>query len=338
MRCPTLRELPPRPEGAIGWPWTAASPSAPREGPPESSWPRISIVTPSYNQAPFLEGTIRSILLQGYPDLEYLIIDDGSTDHSVEIIQRYAPWLTYWTRQSNCGLSATINRGLDRCTGEAFNWIASDDQLAPGALVTLGRLWSSERPHLLVGRGKIIEVETGRVLHDWFPKPPRGPRDFFRAGRVILPQASTFLALDLVKDLGRIREDLEYIMDWELYFRAAVRLRGALRVTITPALLSTALRHPAAKTSQGFAAFHREAQRVLLEALPGLPFVERRHATACWQRLKTYELVRGVMADPQTALRRLARLSWRWPFVLRSRFFWGAVRQAVTGRVEPTSP
>lgn len=94
-------------------------------------WPKISIVTPSFNQGQYIEETIRSILLQGYPNLEYIVIDGGSTDGAVDVIRKYEKWLTYWVSEPDKGQADAINKGLERCTGEIFNWINSDDILLP---------------------------------------------------------------------------------------------------------------------------------------------------------------------------------------------------------------
>ena len=138
MRCPTLAELPPPPAGKTGWPWTVETPQLPPMRPDGSPWPRISIVTPNYNYGHFVEETIRSVLLQGYPDLEYIIIDGGSSDESVAIIKKYEPWLAYWVSEKDRGQAHAINKGLSKVTGSIFNWINSDDLLVHGALATVG--------------------------------------------------------------------------------------------------------------------------------------------------------------------------------------------------------
>ena len=103
MHCPTLAELPPPPPDKTGWPWSEESPPLPATMPDGSPWPRISIVTPSYNQGQFIEETIRSVLLQGYPNLEYIVMDGGSTDNSVEIVRNYNSWLAYWVSEPDRG-------------------------------------------------------------------------------------------------------------------------------------------------------------------------------------------------------------------------------------------
>src|SRR3990172_2210461 len=112
MRCPRLNELPAPPPGKKGWPWTEESRQLPELTPDGRQWPRITVVTASLNQAPFIEDTIRSVLLQGYPNLEYFVLDGASADRSVEIIKKYSPWLSYWASEPDSGQSSAINRGL----------------------------------------------------------------------------------------------------------------------------------------------------------------------------------------------------------------------------------
>lgn len=123
----TLKDLPPPPAGKTGWPWTEQSQPLPEQMPNGSEWPRISIVTPSYNQGHFIEETIRSVLLQGYPNLEYIIIDGGSTDNCVEIIKKYEQYLAYWVSEPDRGQSDALNKGFNYCSGAIYAYINSDD-------------------------------------------------------------------------------------------------------------------------------------------------------------------------------------------------------------------
>jgi glycosyltransferase involved in cell wall biosynthesis len=129
-------ELPLVPTEKSGWPWKHKNPPITSDS---ISWPKITVFTPNYNYGHYLEETIRSVLLQGYPNLEYIIIDGGSNDNSVEVIKKYEPWLAYWNSEKDRGQTDAINKGLAKATGEIFNWINSDDILMPGALFAIAQ-------------------------------------------------------------------------------------------------------------------------------------------------------------------------------------------------------
>jgi glycosyltransferase involved in cell wall biosynthesis len=129
----------PRIESKEGWPWTEEVNADIYKS--KKQWPKISIVTPSYNQGKFIEETIRSILLQNYPNLEYIIIDGGSNDDTVNIIKKYEPWISFWVSEKDSGQANAINKGITKCTGDIFNWINSDDYLAPEALCNVASIY-----------------------------------------------------------------------------------------------------------------------------------------------------------------------------------------------------
>jgi len=216
MRCPTLSELPPPPPGRTGWPWAEESPQLPDTMPDGSPWPRVSIVTPSYNQAQFIEETIRSVLLQGYPDLEYIIIDGGSTDGSVEIIRKYEPWLAYWVSEPDRGQSHAINKGFARATGEICAWLNSDDVYVPGA-VSKAAYFLSQYPEcaLVYGDCDCIDQQSNCLS-----RMRAMPFDLQQQllGNLI-PQPTAFLRAAMLQSLGALDESLHYVMDYELWLR-----------------------------------------------------------------------------------------------------------------------
>jgi len=221
-RCPTLESLPPPPAGRRGWPWTVASPPLPPTRATGAPWPRISIVTPSFNQGAFLEETIRSVLLQGYPNLEYRVLDGGSTDGSLEIIERYASWLTSWVSEPDAGQSDAINKGFAAATGDIFGWLNSDDYYAEGALRIVAFALGDSGPDVgaAVGVGHKID-SRGTVCYS--PLPPVVTRESLLAwcdGGNFMQPACLFTRAAW-EEAGPLRLDLDYCMDLALWLRIA---------------------------------------------------------------------------------------------------------------------
>lgn len=225
MRSPTLVDLPLSPLGKPGWPWTDAPTQLADKMQDGSPWPRISIITPSYNQADFLEETIRSVLLQGYPNLEYILIDGGSTDGSLDIIHRYAPWLAHWVSEPDRGQSHAINKGFASCTGEIITWIATDDVYFPGAFEEVALRWSEmKEAGAVVGAFHFLDADSRldpEKHHPHLPHP--APIDLsLTLAPWRLHQVSTFYTRHALDEVGRtVREDLRHNMDRELIYRIA---------------------------------------------------------------------------------------------------------------------
>lgn len=200
-----------------GWPWTSAL--AADSFSQQDTWPRISIVTPSYNQGRFIEATIRSVLLQSYPNLEYFVIDGGSTDETMQHIERYAPFLTDWVSEPDRGQSHALNKGFARATGEILGWINSDDYFLPGALFRIAQAYQ-EQPEAVAWAGtcRIVD-EPGNRISDWPPRPGTKEQMAHWGHEAFIAQPACFFRADAFRNAGGINEKLEYAMDVELWLR-----------------------------------------------------------------------------------------------------------------------
>ncbi|MFN8496851.1 MAG: glycosyltransferase family 2 protein [Anaerolineae bacterium] len=220
MTPPTITELPPPASAKPGWPWTESPSLLPATMPNGTPWPRVTIVTPSYNQADFIEETIRSVLLQGYPNLEYIIIDGGSTDGSADIIRKYEPWLAYWVSERDHGQSEAINKGFRRATGEIVAWLNSDDTFAPDTLAQAASAFArSNDPVLVYGNCNIID-EQSEVVRQWRAKHCTLESLLLDGNQI--PQQSAFIRREALNQVGPINEGLHYVMDFELWLRLGV--------------------------------------------------------------------------------------------------------------------
>ena len=216
--CPTLTELPPPPPGKTGWPWTEASPSLPDTMPDGSPWPRVSIVTPSYNQGQFIEETIRSVLLQGYPNLEYIVMDGGSTDGTVEILSKYEPFLSFLRVGPDDGQAAAIAEGFKRAVGEIMAWLNSDDRYLPRTLARVTSFFTAH-PHIVFGNGDVNCIDTdGRFVQRIYAiKPNR----FLTTNLGVhgWPQQGCFWRYSAYKQVGGVDSSLYFCMDRDLFIR-----------------------------------------------------------------------------------------------------------------------
>lgn len=205
--------IPLPPPGKQGWPWTAPEAGSPAGG----SWPKVTVVMPSYNQEQFLEQAVRSVLLQGYPNLEFFIYDGGSTDGSVEIIRKYAPFVDYWVSERDNGQSDAINRGFQRAAGKYIAWLNSDDLYLPGCLAKLvAALESSPEAGMAYGRVEVIDSLNRKI--GTFEDAGSRVEDllFFEA---IIPQQAALFRRSTVEQAGLLRVDLDYAMDHEFFIR-----------------------------------------------------------------------------------------------------------------------
>lgn len=181
--------------------------------------PLVSIVTPSYNQAPFLEQTILSVLNQDYPTIEYIIIDGGSTDGSVDIIKKYEDRLAYWVSEPDRGQSDAINKGFARATGNVFGWLNSDDMYEEGAIARVAEHFIAYTEcQLVYGEGRYVD-EAGTYLYPASYVQPFDRKRLLSFDYVLQPAA--FWRRSLWERTGKLRLEYNWGMDWEWFLRAA---------------------------------------------------------------------------------------------------------------------
>jgi glycosyltransferase involved in cell wall biosynthesis len=231
------------------------------------NFPKISIVTPSYNQGQYLEETILSVINQQYPNVEYIIIDGGSTDNSVEIIKKYECHLAYWISEPDKGQSDAINKGLSRCTGEFFNWLNGDDLLFENSLHALARTITEYDCDVVCGY-----LEQFGDL----PKPDHRMLVGASAEETItsfrMNQPATFFRLSIIKQLGGLNPQLRYVMDVELWFHYLINF-GIKRIKLADYHIAKFRYHHASKTMAESESFSQERSALIysLATASGLP-------------------------------------------------------------------
>lgn len=184
-----------------------------------TNYPKISIVTPSYNQGQYLEQTILSVLGQNFENLEYIIIDGGSTDNSVQIIKKYETYLKYWISEPDKGQSHAINKGFQIATGDIFAWINSDDLYMPGIFNIVCRKIQLNETGLYLGEC-IHFMECDRTVKSWGSNVANLSKTVDLSVNDYIIQPATFWTKKTWEKVGHLEENLHFGFDWEWFLRA----------------------------------------------------------------------------------------------------------------------
>jgi len=333
MRSPTLNELPPPPPGKTGWPWTEATPQVPDRTPDGSPWPRISIVTPSYNQGQFIEETIRSVLLQGYADLEYIIVDGGSTDETVEIIKAYAEWLKYWVSEEDDGQADAINKGLRKSSGHVFGYINSDDVYQKSIFQTLAKSYRScVSPNEYCGvfsvvnfdenKEELIEQDTDLGIDRWI-----------RLG-VSLHQPGVFWSINLLNEVGGFDNKYQYAFDRKFFMQLVIR---NIKFAIDNNVIAAKFRiHASSKSFQysfngtGFSDEFLQISTEILKIAPMKFRLSYRRYERQVYMSKKFATHKGTeVINHNHRIKNIFDILKNYPDAVFTRFFWGMLLRSI---------
>lgn len=216
---------------------------------------KISIITPSFNQASFIEQTIDSVLSQNYPNLEYIIIDGGSTDGSVEIIKRYEKYLSYWVSEKDKGQSHAINKGFAKASGEIINWLNSDDFYEPNCFSIISERFKEDTIQIVSGRSNVLKGK--KILYQ-----TRGvdlyPNEIKTMAYARIDQPETFIRKSVLDKIGNINEHFHYLMDREWWLRYLLNYGSSHVQSIDDVLVNFRL-HEDSKTVTASPKFEKES-------------------------------------------------------------------------------
>jgi glycosyltransferase involved in cell wall biosynthesis len=216
----------------------------------------VSIITPSFNQASYLEQTLRSVLDQDHADIEYLVVDGGSADGSVDIIKKYAPRLAYWVSEKDSGQADAINKGMARAKGDIVAWLNSDDYYLPGAVSAAVKTFDENPDAILVYADMLAVDERGQTFNTLrYRQLTLEDLLCFQ----IIGQPAVFMRRAAFEKAGGLDLSYHFLLDHHLW----IRLAAQGRILHVPQIWSAARYHAAAKNRAQAAAFGKEAFRIL---------------------------------------------------------------------------
>lgn len=221
-----------------------------------SNSPLVTIVTPSYNQARFLEQTMRSVLEQDYPNIEYMVVDGGSTDGSVDIIKKYSNRLKWWVSEKDNGQAEAINKGFARANGEIIAWVNSDDYYMPGAVSSAVKALS-DHPEAGFVYGKVQVVDKDEKILNQLSYGNWGLKDLLSFH--IIGQPAVFMRRDLLEKVGYLDQTYHCLLDHHLW----IRLAEQSGMAYVPSLWASAHYHEDCKNLAIASEFGKEAKRMV---------------------------------------------------------------------------
>jgi Glycosyl transferase family 2 len=295
--------------------------------------PTLTVITPSYNQGRFLQETIDSVLSQGIADLEYIIVDGGSTDESVEVIKRHERHLTWWVSEKDRGQSHAINKGIARANGTWLAYLNSDDVYLPGALQSLLDALRAKPAARWIAGGVVGFGSAEMPVHEWhLPTVPRGMLDLL-SSRFQMAQPGHIWSRALVQQVGGFDESLRYLFDINLY--AALIAHGVTCEALDRPVAGYRF-HATSKTVAEGSLFEKEWDIIRARYVTSLAPLDRLRATHRIGLLKAQALVTEAAAladagDGAAARAGFAHAVRRHPGVLFTRAGAGCARRLLRG-------
>jgi len=280
------------------------------------AWPKITIVTPSYNQGDFLKETIRSVLLQNYPKLEYIVIDGGSSDNSIEIIKMYEKYLAYWISEPDKGQSDALNKGFEKATGEICGYLNSDDLLMPNALQKVAIAFQQQFCTWLVS--KVLWGESTSTQKHWEFRVPRFEEFVVQQ---TFPQQGVFWKANVEKPY--FNYEWKFIMDHDFFARLYFQYGQPYILNETTAFFRT---HPCSKTALMEATLDAERAKLVQKNCQQVPpqrakVIQRERKRNLMKREANVLLTEQSGMSQWEAIWKSIQLVARDPYPLRDRIF-----------------